>query len=72
MKVEIIDLKKRFIEEKTEVLKCINGVLKKGNFILTSEVQNFEKSVCKYIRSKYCVGVKNQSVIIQVQDIVSV
>ena len=59
MKVEIIDLKKRYIEEKTEILKCINSVLKKGNFILTPEVENFEKSICKFTGSKYCLGVNS-------------
>ena len=55
MKVEIIDLKKRFEDEEVQVLKCIKRVLKKGNLILTPEVLNFEKSVCKYTGSKYCL-----------------
>ena len=59
MAIEIIDLKKRFQEEKYEILKCINRVLKKGNFILTPEVQNFEKSICKFTGSKYCLGVNS-------------
>ena len=32
MKIEVIDLKKRYQEEKHEMLKCINRVLKKGSF----------------------------------------
>ena len=48
MKVEIIDLKKRFQEEKFEILKCINRVLKKGNLVLTKEVENFEKEFCYF------------------------
>ena len=59
MKVEIIDLKKRFQEEKYEILKCINRVLKKGNFVLTKEVENFEKSICKFTGAKYCLGVNS-------------
>ena len=59
MKIEIIDLRKRFQEEKYEILKCINRVLKKGNLILTSEVQNFEKSICKFTGSKYCLGLNS-------------
>ena len=59
MKIEIIDLKKRFQEERYEILKCINRVLKKGNFILTPEVYNFEKSICKFTGSKYCLGVNS-------------
>ena len=59
MTIEIIDLKKRFQEERHEILKCINRVLKRGNFILTPEVQNFEQSVCKFTGSKYCLGVNS-------------
>ena len=59
MTIEIIDLRKRFQEEKYEILKCINRVLKKGNLILTPEVENFENSICKYTDSKYCLGVNS-------------
>ena len=59
MRIEVIDLKKRFQEEKYEILKCINRVLKKGNFILTSEVQNFENSICKFTGSRYCLGLNS-------------
>ena len=59
MKIELIDLRKRFQEERHEILKCINRVLKKGNLILTSEVQNFEKSICKFTGSKYCLGLNS-------------
>ena len=34
MTIEILDLKKRYQEEKYEILKCIKRVLKKGNLIL--------------------------------------
>ena len=59
MTIEIIDLRKRFQEEKNEILKCIKRVLKKGNLILTPEVQNFEKSICKFTGSKYCLGLNS-------------
>ena len=59
MTIEIIDLRKRFQEEKYEILKCINKVLKKGNLILTPEVEKFENSICKYTNSKYCLGVNS-------------
>jgi len=59
MKIEVIDLKKRFQEEKHEILKCINRVLKKGSFILTSEVQNFENSICKFTGSRHCLGLNS-------------
>jgi len=59
MKIEIIDLKKRFLDEKKDLLICINKVLKKGNLVLTSEVENFEKKICKYTGSKYCLGLNS-------------
>ena len=59
MKVEIIDLRKRFKIEKVQILKHIKKVLNKGNLILTSEVSDFEKSICKYTGSKYCLGLNS-------------
>ncbi len=59
MKIEVIDLRKRFQEEKKEILKSINKVLKKGNLILTPEVENFENKICKYLGSKYCLGLNS-------------
>ena len=59
MKIEIVDLRKRFQEEKLEILESINRVLKKGNLILTPEVQNFEKSICKFTGAKFCLGVNS-------------
>ena len=59
MKIKIIELIKSFQEEKLEILKCINNVLKKGNLILTPEVQNFEKSICKFTGAKFCLGVNS-------------
>ena len=59
MKVEFIDLKKRYKEEKSEILNCVKRVLTKGNFILTKEVESFEKLICKYTGSKYCLGVNS-------------
>ena len=59
MKIEIIDLKKRFLDEKKDLLICINKVLKKGNLVLTSEVENFEKKICKYTGLKYCLGLNS-------------
>jgi len=55
MNIQVIDLKKRYAEERTKILKCIDRVLTKGNLVLTSEVDNFEKSVCKFTKSKYCI-----------------
>ena len=43
MKIEVIDLKKRFQEEKKELLHSIRRVISKGNLVLTQEFESFEK-----------------------------
>jgi len=55
MSIQVIDLKKRYAEERIEILKCVDRVLKKGNLILTKEVENFERSICKFTKLKYCL-----------------
>ena len=59
MKIEVIDLKKRFQEEKKEILSVIKKVLSKGNLVLTPELQNFENSICKFTKAKYCLGLNS-------------
>lgn len=59
MKVELIDLKQRFKSEEKTIMKILHKVLSKGNLILTKEVQNFEKAICKYTNSKYCLGLNS-------------
>ena len=59
MKIEFVDLKLRYADEKKEIDKCINNVLKKGNLVLTEELNNFEKDVCKFTNSKYCLGLNS-------------
>ncbi len=59
MKIEVIDLRKRFQEEKKELMKSIKRVLEKGNLVLTKEVESFEKKICKYVGAKYCLGLNS-------------
>lgn len=59
MKIELIDLKKKYQEESVDLLRCVNSVMKKGNFILTKEVADFEKSICKFLNVKYCLGLNS-------------
>ncbi|MEE2821234.1 MAG: DegT/DnrJ/EryC1/StrS family aminotransferase [Pseudomonadota bacterium] len=59
MQVEFIDLKKRFSEEKTELLKCIETVLEKGSFVLTKELEEFETAVSSYVGVKHALGVNS-------------
>ena len=57
--IELIDLKKRYIDEKDQLLKCFDRVLKNGTLVLTDEVKNFEDKICKYTNSKYCLGLNS-------------
>lgn len=59
MKVDLIDLVSRYKDEKKEINKCINNVLKKGHLILTKEVDNFENSICNFTQSKFCLGLNS-------------
>ena len=59
MKVELIDLRDRYQEEKKAILKIVEKVLSKGNLILTKEVQNFENAICKFTGAKYCLGLNS-------------
>ena len=34
MKIELIDLKQRYLDEKDELIKCVEKVLRNGTFVL--------------------------------------
>ena len=59
MKVDLIDLKYRYIDEHKQILKSINKLLKKGNLILTEEVKTFEDNICSYTKMKYCLSLNS-------------
>jgi dTDP-4-amino-4,6-dideoxygalactose transaminase len=59
MKIQLIDLKQRYQEEKKELIDCFKKVVKNGSLVLTDEVQNFENKICKYIGTKYCLGLNS-------------
>ena len=45
MKIQLIDLKQRYQEEKKELIDCFKKVVKNGSLVLTDEVQNFENKI---------------------------
>jgi dTDP-4-amino-4,6-dideoxygalactose transaminase len=59
MKVEFIDLKSRYKIERQEILKSLYKVLKKGKLVLTNELKEFEEKICKYTKTKYCLGLNS-------------
>ena len=58
-KIELIDLKKRYQDERKNLLRCFDKVLKNGSLVLTDEVRNFENNISKYTKTKYCLGLNS-------------
>ena len=57
--IDLIDLKHRYIDEKKNLKNIINNILKKGSFVLTEEVAEFEKNITKFTGTKYCLGLNS-------------
>jgi dTDP-4-amino-4,6-dideoxygalactose transaminase len=56
MKVPYINLNKQYLEEREDLIKIFDRVLKTGNYISGEFVNEFEENIAKYCCSKYCVG----------------
>lgn len=59
MKIELIDLKKRYEDERKEILQILDKVLKKGHLVMTPEVSEFESQISNYTGSKYCCSLNS-------------
>jgi len=59
VKVPFIDLKQRFVEEREELLSCVEATLAKGHLVLTPELNEFEEMVQGYTGAKHCVGLNS-------------
>ena len=59
MRVDLIDLKKRYEDEREDLLNIFDNVLKNGSLVLTDEVKNFENNIAKYTGAKFCVGLNS-------------
>ena len=59
IKVPFIDLKQRFLDEKTEIMSIIETTLTKGSLVLTPELSEFEQQICDYTGSKYAIGLNS-------------
>jgi dTDP-4-amino-4,6-dideoxygalactose transaminase len=57
--VPFIDLQQRYLEEKEELLACVERILSQGHFVLTQEVMDFEKRVAEFTGAKHCVSCAN-------------
>jgi dTDP-4-amino-4,6-dideoxygalactose transaminase len=57
--VPFIDLKKRFLNEKKELMPIIEKTLEKGSLVLTDELYEFETMISNYTNSKYAIGLNS-------------
>ncbi len=58
-KVELIDLKSRYIEERGKILSILDKNLKRGSLVLTPELEQLEKKIAKYTKTKFCLGLNS-------------
>jgi dTDP-4-amino-4,6-dideoxygalactose transaminase len=56
MKINFFEYQKLYLEHKKEYLKIFNDVCSRGAFILQKDLENFEKSISKYLNIKYVLG----------------
>ena len=59
--IPLVDLKKQYQSIKTEIDEAIQRVLDSQQFILGSEVSEFEKEISTYCNVKYAIGVSSGS-----------
>lgn len=57
--VPFIDLKARFVEEREELMACVESTLAKGHLVLTPELDEFEGQVQDFTGAKHCVGLNS-------------
>lgn len=55
MQVPFVDLKKRYLDEKNELIEIFKSTISSGNLIGSNEVSKFEKNISKLLGLKYCV-----------------
>lgn len=58
-RIPFLDVGSTYVELKTEIDAAIKRVLESGQYILGSEVRDFEDEFAKYVSADYCVGVAN-------------
>ncbi len=59
MEVKFLDLQANYQSIKSEVNEAIQNVLDKNNYILGTEVEEFERNFAKFCGVKHCIGVAN-------------
>ncbi len=65
MKLAFVDLKRQYATIKKEIDTAIHETITSTNFILGSEPHTFEKNFATYCEKKYCVGVGNGTIALE-------
>jgi len=65
MKIPFVDLSRNYRSIKEEIDKNIKDIIESSSFIMGKPVSNFEEQFAKYCGSKYCTGVSNGTVAIE-------
>jgi len=59
MDIPLLDLKAQYSTIKNDIEKVVFKVLESSNYIMGSNVKDFEEEIARYIGTKYAVGVAN-------------
>ena len=59
MKIPYVDLSRQYKEERKKIIKVIDEVLLKGNYVGGDQVDLFEKRIAKFCNTKYCVALNS-------------
>ncbi len=57
--IPYVNLIKQAKLQKKEIVKILNKICKKGQFVGGDEIEKFEKNICKLIKTKYCVALNS-------------
>lgn len=59
MKIPYVDLTRQYKEERKKIIKVIDEVLSKGDYVGGDQVDFFEKRISKFCNTKYCVALNS-------------
>jgi dTDP-4-amino-4,6-dideoxygalactose transaminase len=59
MKIAYVDLTRQYKKERKKIIKVIDEVLLKGNYVEGDQVNLFEKRIAKFCNTKYCVALNS-------------
>ena len=57
--IRYINLSRQFVEEKRLLFQKLKESLSSGKYILSDEVEKFEKDICNYQNMKFCISVNS-------------